>query len=196
MDISHYVLRFAWERLKDTIKSGIKEATDNLAKEAGNTVFFGFILETQLDGGTVYFSYGRCADALKLLGLPTDSAVFAEGSGFFVEDSPVWSPGDWRYASIDEQFYPKFEQAWQAIAADIVQINYTELYKIYQNPQAAAEFDAVCLQQMTRAVVEASKEGAFDAIYKTADFKVLCLEHDERLEEAWGRIKQRQINAE
>lgn len=162
-----------WQALENALAQSIHLQVGAFSAAHPDERFYGFAIDCNADYANVLFC------------LNTDESLEATARDYANEDTPAevarqkaemaWALGDWKY-----QGFNLDSRSW----ADEVPMldDFAEL----PNSQDTEAF----LQTCCRALIRAEKDGAFDGLRRTTEFRVACIDHDEDVVDGDRRLDQ------
>lgn len=158
-------MKFDWKRMEDEMLAGIKARIDDFAKDHQQETFYGFAL----DSNAFYF---------EVLGsLNTEDKLHANAVEFqkqFQREHPSWTLHEF-------QEYLRWDSgSW----------GYFEVYSGGCDPDDDPEpYREEYLDMCCRVAARLSLENVFSTLKTTPEFRVICRDHDEKLEEGEKRLQ-------
>lgn len=168
--------------LEPVLSNLIRLEINRIALLYPEQVFYGFALDVNVSYGDVYIS------------LNTRDALDAHCSARYVSDNRSledcikeleWQFGDWSYKCVNRGSV--IWEAWGKYASDIEGL--CERLCEEDREEEWEEWQEEFLRSACRVLLALQSEGAFESLHHTPDFRVMCADHDEPVEQGQVRME-------
>ncbi|MFN3148593.1 DUF4303 domain-containing protein [Bremerella sp.] len=178
-------MQIKWQHIEDLIFSSVLPCIQDFAEQHPDEVFYGFFLDCNAEYFDVLGHFNTPAMLHKTaIRYQTEYARLYPGwSVERLEDHLRWSAGDWGYFEVfnacdsNEEYRLLCDEITDYVLDN--SIEETEETAIY------ARFMETCC----RVAIRLERENAFQNLKLAPDFRVLCADHDESMEDAESRLQ-------
>ncbi len=161
-----------WRELEDALASAITAQMSDFSDAHSGEEFYAFALDCNAYYANVLF----CLNTPESLEGSARSYANQNDNDSLAKEREAlrWGLGDWRYQgfNLESRHWPE-------------QVPMLDDFAELPHPDDTEQFLVICC----RALLRAQRSGAFEALRKTVDFAVACIDHDEDFTSGEARLE-------
>ncbi|HQX49549.1 MAG TPA: DUF4303 domain-containing protein [Planctomycetaceae bacterium] len=178
-------MKIDWEHVENTIVAAAITCFEDFAAKHRNEFFYGFFLDCN---ATYFETLGHFNTATLLRETALDyqtrnAALYPGWSVEQLEQELRWSAGDWGYFEV---FNPcDYDKDYNELIGKAISHFHSIPCDEMHEPTVYDQF----LEMSCRVALRLQSENAFKSFNTTAGFRVLCVDHDESIEDGERRLQ-------
>lgn len=178
-------MQIDWKYVENTIVATAKTCIEEFAAEHPDEVFYGFFLDCNASYFETlgHFNTEALLHEQALNYQEKHAELYPGWSVAQLEDHLRWSAGDWGYFEV---FNPcDYDEEYGEFVMQAIEHYHATPSDERSEPSVYDEF----LQVACVVALRLAAENTFQALHTTKDFRVLCVDHDESIEDGERRLQ-------